>query len=307
MTRSLGIGVALLLIAGLAGDAGADSLAKPAAGAPALRNNPASVRQAMEDELARSMKDLHMGADEPHPYFIAYTISDLDQATTSATPSRVRAVSWRSRRSSKRRTRGPEMRRPAPGCRSGPGDASAYGLVSLREAASRGRVREDALDAVGRPQDLAALIHQRGRGHLAIVLRLQLEIQPLDRLLAPLRRQRPTTVLGVDHVAQLDLLGIEVDAVDELEDVLRAHAALEVLAVAVAQLAPQELVVDDLARVEVLELVPRAAQEVFLASTTLWTYPLVEVEGRPVGGGKPGPAARMIREALIEEFRGARV
>ena len=85
MTRSLGMGVALLLIAGLAGDARADSLAKPAAGASTLRNNPASVRQAMEDELARSMKDLHMGDDEPHPYFIAYTISDLDQATTSAT------------------------------------------------------------------------------------------------------------------------------------------------------------------------------------------------------------------------------
>ena len=50
-----------------------------------------------------------------------------------------------------------------------------------------------------------------------------------------------------------------------------------------------------------------AAQEVFLASTTLWTYPLIEVEGRPVGGGKGGPATRMIREALNEEFRGAKV
>jgi D-alanine transaminase len=50
-----------------------------------------------------------------------------------------------------------------------------------------------------------------------------------------------------------------------------------------------------------------AAQEVFLASTTLWTYPLVAVEERPVGGGKPGPVARMIREALHEEFRGAKV
>ena len=50
-----------------------------------------------------------------------------------------------------------------------------------------------------------------------------------------------------------------------------------------------------------------AAQEVFLASTTLWTYSLVAVEGRPVGGGKPGPVARMIREALVEEFRGAKV
>ena len=50
-----------------------------------------------------------------------------------------------------------------------------------------------------------------------------------------------------------------------------------------------------------------AAQEVFFASTTLWTYPLFEVEGRPVGGGKGGPVTRMIREALLEEFRGARV
>ncbi len=46
-----------------------------------------------------------------------------------------------------------------------------------------------------------------------------------------------------------------------------------------------------------------SAQEVFLASTTLWTYPLVEVEGRAVGGGKGGPVTRMIREALYEEFR----
>jgi TldD protein len=85
MNRPLGT-VVLLALAATGTDAGADSLAKPAAAAaPALRNNPASVRQAMEDELARSMKDLHMGDDEPRPYFIAYTISDLEQATTSAT------------------------------------------------------------------------------------------------------------------------------------------------------------------------------------------------------------------------------
>ena len=46
-----------------------------------------------------------------------------------------------------------------------------------------------------------------------------------------------------------------------------------------------------------------AAQEVFLASTTLWTHSLVSVEGRTIGNGKPGPVARMIREALYEEFR----
>jgi len=87
--------VGVLLMAGAAGaDAGADSLAKPAdaPGVTALRVNPASVRKAMEDELARSMKDLHMGDDEPHPYFIAYTISDMDQATTSATLGAVTAA-----------------------------------------------------------------------------------------------------------------------------------------------------------------------------------------------------------------------
>jgi hypothetical protein len=34
-------------------------------------------------------------------------------------------------------------------------------------------------------------------------------------LLAALGRQRLASVLGVDHLAQLDLLGIEIDAVDE--------------------------------------------------------------------------------------------
>ena len=47
-----------------------------------------------------------------------------------------------------------------------------------------------------------------------------------------------------------------------------------------------------------------AAQEVFLASTTLWTHSIVAVESRPIGNGKPGPVARMIREALMAEFRG---
>ena len=33
------------------------------------------------------------------------------------------------------------------------------------------------------------------------------------------------------------------------------------------------------------------ADEVFFASTTLWTYPLVEIDGRTIGGGRPGPIA----------------
>ena len=47
-----------------------------------------------------------------------------------------------------------------------------------------------------------------------------------------------------------------------------------------------------------------SSDEVFLASTTLWTYSLVEVDGRPVGGGQPGPVAARIREVLQAEFGG---
>lgn len=46
-----------------------------------------------------------------------------------------------------------------------------------------------------------------------------------------------------------------------------------------------------------------AAQEVFFASTTLWTYSVVSVEGRTIGSGKPGPVVKMLRDALYEEFR----
>jgi D-alanine transaminase len=47
-----------------------------------------------------------------------------------------------------------------------------------------------------------------------------------------------------------------------------------------------------------------SAQEVFFASTTLWTYPLVSIEGRTIGNGKPGPLVRMLKEALLAEFQG---
>ena len=36
----------------------------------------------------------------------------------------------------------------------------------------------------------------------------------------------------------------------------------------------------------------------------MWTYPVVSVENRVIGNGKPGPAARMLKEALVAEFRG---
>jgi D-alanine transaminase len=47
-----------------------------------------------------------------------------------------------------------------------------------------------------------------------------------------------------------------------------------------------------------------SAQEVFFASTTLWTYPLVSIDGRTIANGKPGPMVRMLREALLAEFQG---
>jgi D-alanine transaminase len=46
------------------------------------------------------------------------------------------------------------------------------------------------------------------------------------------------------------------------------------------------------------------ASEVFLASTTLWTYPLVEIDGRTIGSGQPGPVAGKLREALQTDFMG---
>jgi D-alanine transaminase len=47
-----------------------------------------------------------------------------------------------------------------------------------------------------------------------------------------------------------------------------------------------------------------SAQEVFFASTTMWTYPLVSIEGRTIGSGRPGPVMRMLKEALLAEFQG---
>ena len=47
-----------------------------------------------------------------------------------------------------------------------------------------------------------------------------------------------------------------------------------------------------------------SSDEVFLASTSLWTYPLVEVDGRPIGDGRPGPVAAALCETLQAEFRG---
>jgi predicted Zn-dependent protease len=64
--------------------AGAAGESSTAVEEPRLRVDPAVVRKAMQDEIVRSMRDLQLG-DEPKPYYLAYTVSDLEQATVSAT------------------------------------------------------------------------------------------------------------------------------------------------------------------------------------------------------------------------------
>ncbi|MDB4983568.1 MAG: peptidase modulator of gyrase, partial [Myxococcales bacterium] len=48
-----------------------------------VRVDDAVVRQALQDELARTMSELHLG-DEPRPYYVAYTITDAQQENASA-------------------------------------------------------------------------------------------------------------------------------------------------------------------------------------------------------------------------------
>ena len=68
---------AAVLVAGLAAGVAADP-------EPRVRVHDPAVQRAMQDELQRSMSDLHLG-DEPKPYYVAYTITDITQATASAT------------------------------------------------------------------------------------------------------------------------------------------------------------------------------------------------------------------------------
>lgn len=63
---------------------GAAAVNATADAAPRVRVDDAAVRKAMQDEVQRSMSELRLG-DESKPYYVAYTISDLEQATVSAT------------------------------------------------------------------------------------------------------------------------------------------------------------------------------------------------------------------------------
>jgi D-alanine transaminase len=44
-----------------------------------------------------------------------------------------------------------------------------------------------------------------------------------------------------------------------------------------------------------------AADEAFLTSASQFVMPIVEIDGRRIGGGQPGPVARKLRELFLEE------
>ena len=140
-------------------------------------------------------------------------------------------------------------------------DHAAVQVVEVggREAATvelhhRAQVRRDHRDRVEH--------HAHRRVDLAVVVVDAVErrddLEPLDRLRLAL------ALGGEDGVLEELLLGLHVDARDEVLDGLRAHAALEVLLVAVLQLAPDPLVVDELLGRETLEGVPHRLQELDL-------------------------------------------
>ena len=128
------------------------------------------------------------------------------------------------------------------------------------------------------------------------------DLEPLDGLLAALGGQRPALGVGLDQRAELLLLDVEVDAVDEPLDGVGAHAAVEVVAVAVGQLPPQRLVVDDLAREELPEGVPAPGEQVDVA-VVLLAHRLEALLGRLLAGpqlGVLGPLALELGDFLLE-------
>jgi D-alanine transaminase len=47
----------------------------------------------------------------------------------------------------------------------------------------------------------------------------------------------------------------------------------------------------------------QAADEAFITSASAFVMPVVEIDGSAIGGGKPGPLARRLREIYLEESR----
>ena len=91
------------------------------------------------------------------------------------------------------------------------------------------------------------------------------DLEPLDGLLLALSRKRLHVARGIDQwPAGASLFVVEVDSLDQLSNGVGAHAAFEVVTEAVGHFTPQELVFDDLAREQFLELVPSPVENVDL-------------------------------------------
>ena len=48
-----------------------------------------------------------------------------------------------------------------------------------------------------------------------------------------------------------------------------------------------------------------AADEAFLTSASQFVMPIVEIDGKRVGGGQPGPITRKLRDYFMEEVQSA--
>ena len=51
----------------------------------------------------------------------------------------------------------------------------------------------------------------------------------------------------------------------------------------------------------------QAADEAFITSASTFVMPVVELDGTPIGTGKPGPVATRLREIYLEESRKAAI
>ncbi len=148
----------------------------------------------------------------------------------------------------------------------------------------RHRVEDHAHRAVHRVVVVVAAVERRD------------DLQALDRLGLAL------ALGGRDDLLEQHLFLAEVETTDEALDRLGAHAALEVVTEAVAQLAPDALVVDELLRLEGADAVVDRLQEVELELRTL--AQLLDVTVRrlagPVEVGLLGAALFRGRELGLE-------
>jgi D-alanine transaminase len=51
----------------------------------------------------------------------------------------------------------------------------------------------------------------------------------------------------------------------------------------------------------------QAADEAFSTAASIFVMPVVEIDGQPVGTGKPGPVATRLRELYLDEMRKAAI